>query len=68
MTQSDALDRVAQDFGHIVRGEPVDVVQPRSEHWAAPRFRVSTIGAISCCELPVQVLVMDFLRSPITER
>ena len=36
--------------------------------WAAPRFPDSGIGAISCCTLPVQVLVVDFLRSPVAER
>jgi hypothetical protein len=35
--------------------------------WAAPRFPDSRIGAISCCELPVQVLVVGFLRSPVPE-
>jgi hypothetical protein len=36
--------------------------------WAAPRFPDSGIGAISCCTLPVQVLVVNFLRSPVAER
>src|SRR5258708_23214073 len=35
--------------------------------WAAPPFPDSGIGAISCCELPVQVLVVGFLRSPVAE-
>jgi len=35
--------------------------------WAAPRSSDSRIGAISCCELPVQVLVVGFLRSPVPE-
>jgi len=35
--------------------------------WAASRFPDSRIEAISCCELPVQVLVMGFLRSPVAE-
>ena len=38
------------------------------EDWAAPRFPDSGIGAISCCTLPVQVLVVNFLRSPVAER
>ena len=38
------------------------------EEWAAPRFPDSRFGAISCCTLPVQVLVVDFLRSLIAER
>jgi hypothetical protein len=36
--------------------------------WAAPRFPDSLIGVISCCELPVQILVVDFLRSPVAVR
>jgi len=36
--------------------------------WGASRFPDSWIDAISCCELPVQVLVMGFLRSPVVER
>lgn len=39
MTESAALDRVAQDFGHVVRGEPVGVVQPRSEQEVAALVR-----------------------------
>jgi cytokinin dehydrogenase len=39
MTQSDALERVAQDFGHVVRGEPVGVAQPRSEQEVATLVR-----------------------------
>jgi len=35
--------------------------------WAAPIFPDSGIEAISCCTLPVQVLVVDFLRSPVPE-
>jgi hypothetical protein len=35
--------------------------------WAASRFPDSGIGAISCCTLPAQVLVVGFLRSPIAE-
>src|SRR5260221_2237725 len=35
--------------------------------WAAPPFPDSGIGAISCCERPVQVLVVGFLRSPVAE-
>ena len=35
--------------------------------WAAPIFSDSGIEAISCCALPVQVLVVDFLRSPVPE-
>jgi hypothetical protein len=40
---------------------------PRPSPWgwgAAPRFPDSVIGAISCCELPVQVLVEGLLRGP----
>ena len=37
------------------------------EEWAAPRFPDSRFGAISCCTLPVQVLVVDFLRSLVAE-
>src|SRR5258708_4398274 len=35
--------------------------------WAAPRFPEGGLGAISCCTMPVQVLVVDFLRSPVAE-
>src|SRR5215471_14430578 len=35
--------------------------------WAAPHFPDSFINAISCCELPVQILVVGLLRSPVTE-
>ena len=35
--------------------------------WAASHFPDSFICVISCCELPVQVLVVGFLRSPVTE-
>lgn len=35
--------------------------------WAAPNFPDSGIEAISCCTLPAQVLVVDFLRSPVPE-
>src|SRR5258708_17621409 len=35
--------------------------------WAAPHFPDSGFGAISCRTLPVQVLVVDFLRSPVAE-
>jgi hypothetical protein len=41
---------------------------PITRHWAAPSFPDSGIGVISCCTLPVQVLVVNFLRSPIAER
>jgi len=40
---------------------------PRPSEWAAPNFPDSGIGAISCCTLPVQVLIVDFLRSPVPE-
>ena len=36
--------------------------------WAAPRFPDSVIDVISCCELPVQVLVEGLLRGPVPER
>src|SRR5215467_8938831 len=36
--------------------------------WAAPHFPDSFISAISCRELPVQVLVVGLLRSPVAER
>jgi cytokinin dehydrogenase len=39
MTESDALERVARDFGHVVRGEPVGVVQPRSAREVAALVR-----------------------------
>jgi hypothetical protein len=35
--------------------------------WVAPRFPDSGIGVISRCELPVQVLVVGFLRSTVPE-
>ena len=44
-----------------------DLDIPQVDAWAAPRFPDSRIEAISCCELPVQVLVMGFLRSPVAE-
>ena len=40
----------------------------RCPGWAALRFPDSGIGAISCCTLPVQVLVVNFLGSPVAER
>src|SRR6266550_9568921 len=40
---------------------------PASGFWAAPRFPDNGIGAISCRELPVQVLVEGLLRSPVGE-
>lgn len=39
MAESDALERVAHDFGHVVRGEPAGVVQPRSEQEVAALVR-----------------------------
>src|SRR2546423_2809675 len=39
----------------------------RSRRWAAPHFPDSFISAISCRELPVQVLVVGLLRSPVAE-
>jgi FAD/FMN-containing dehydrogenase len=39
MTQSDALQRVAQDFGHLVRGEAAGVARPRSEQEVAALVR-----------------------------
>lgn len=39
MTESDGLERVAHDFGHVVRSEPVGVVQPRSEQEVAALVR-----------------------------
>src|SRR5258708_9294955 len=35
--------------------------------WAAPPFPYSFICVISRCELPVQVLVVGLLRSPVAE-
>jgi hypothetical protein len=35
--------------------------------WAALRFPDKGIAVSSCCGLAVQVLVMDFLRSPVVE-
>ena len=46
---------------------PSTVCREVAANWAAPRFPDSGIGAISCCPLPVQVLVVDFLRSPVAE-
>jgi transposase len=43
-----------------------DLTRYRAD-WAASRFPDSGFGAISCCTLPVQVLVVDFLRSPVAE-
>src|SRR6266581_5545381 len=40
---------------------------PGPRRWAAPRFPDSGFGANSCCTLPVQVLVVDFLRSPVAK-
>ena len=40
---------------------------PDHSTWAASHFPDSFICVISCCELPVQVLVVGFLRSPVTE-
>ena len=37
------------------------------DQWAAPRFPDRRIGVISCRCLLIQVLVQDFLRSPVTE-
>jgi hypothetical protein len=37
------------------------------QEMGCPAFSGQLIGAISCCELPVQVLVVDFLRSLIAE-
>jgi hypothetical protein len=39
----------------------------RPGEWAAPSFPDSRIDAISCCELPIQVLVEGLLRSPVAE-
>src|SRR6266702_2049515 len=39
MTESDGLERVAHDFGQVVRGEPVGVVQPRSAREVAALVR-----------------------------
>ena len=50
----------------LTRLSPHEVAQLAK--WAAPRFPDSGIGAISCRTLPVQVLVVDFLRSPVAGR
>src|SRR5260370_22404724 len=39
----------------------------KTVNWAAPPFPDSGIGAISCCTLPIQVLVVGLLRSPVAE-
>jgi hypothetical protein len=49
-------------IGTTRRRHPVTYV------WAALRFPDSVIDAISCCELPVQVLVEGLLRGPVPER
>ena len=36
--------------------------------WEAPRFPDSCSDVNLCCELPIQVLVVDFLRRPVPER
>ena len=48
---------------HVVRRED----NVNGAIWAASHFPDSFICVISCCELPVQVLVVGFLRSPVTE-
>ena len=35
--------------------------------WVAQPFPDSFISAISCCELPVQVLIVGLLRSPVSD-
>jgi uncharacterized protein YfaA (DUF2138 family) len=54
-------------FGGFAVGSRVAGYLLEEQIWAAPRFPDSLIDAISCCELPVQVLVVDFLRSLIAE-
>ncbi len=55
-----SADLLCVDVGHGGAGS--------ATFWAAPRFPDSIIGAISCCELPVQVLVEGLLRGPVPER
>jgi hypothetical protein len=58
MSRDEAAERFAQIADALAHGG----------EWAAPRFPDSVIGAISCCELPVQVLVEGLLRGPVPER
>ena len=51
-------------FGSARYSVPVRLI---GETWAASHFPDSFICVISCCELPVQVLVVGLLRSPVTE-
>jgi hypothetical protein len=48
-------------------GDRVILLCDEGTNWAAPSFPDSGFGAISCRTLPVQVLVVDFLRSPVAE-
>ena len=41
---------------------------PNTSVWEAPRFPDSFFDVNLCCELPVLVLVVDFLRCPVPER
>ena len=71
----DGLDHHVDIRVFVVAGVPprhVPVAVQRAgdrdaREWAAPRFPDSEIGAISCRELPVQVLVVGFLRNPVPE-
>ena len=43
------------------------VAQDGCDGWAAPRFPDYGIDVISCCGLPVQVLVECLLRGPVAD-
>ena len=67
-----STERAAELGTQIADGKKTAPTRPHPHippsPWAAPRFPDSGIGAISCCTLPVQVLVVNFLRSPVAER
>jgi hypothetical protein len=62
-----ALDQAVNIHAPVVGGD-IHAAVGHSGRWAASCFPDSGIGAISCCTLPVQVLVVNFLRSPVAER
>src|SRR5258707_8935129 len=63
-----AGDRLGEVGGTITAEVLIGVIgrDPES-YWAAPPFPDSFICVISCYELPVQVLVVGLLRSPVAE-